>query len=48
VLTLVLVPGTFSLALGIEERFGPKLGRWLTNGGRNAAVPDQPTVQPAE
>ena len=25
VLTLVIVPGTFSLALGIEERLGPRL-----------------------
>ena len=49
VLTLVLVPGTFSLALGIEERLGPKLGRWLTNGGKNAPLPEQPVAQqPAE
>ena len=36
VLTLVLVPGTFSLALGIEERLGPRLRRWLTTGGEGA------------
>jgi len=47
-LTLVLVPGTFSLALGIEERLGPKLGRLLTNGGKNAPVPGAAAVQPAE
>ncbi len=47
VLTLVLVPGTFSLALGIEERVGPKLKRWLTNGGKDAPAP-APSNQPAE
>lgn len=46
-LTLVLVPGTFSLALGIEERMGPRLRRWLTNGGKDAPVPGV-TQQPAE
>jgi multidrug efflux pump subunit AcrB len=45
VLTLVLVPGTFSLALGIEERLGPRLGRWFTNGGKDGPVP---APQPAE
>jgi multidrug efflux pump subunit AcrB len=46
-LTLVLVPGTFSLALGIEERMAPRFRRWFTNGGKDAVVPDaQP--QPAE
>ncbi|MBV9884327.1 MAG: efflux RND transporter permease subunit [Sphingomonadaceae bacterium] len=38
-LTLVLVPGTFSLALGIESRLGPKLRRWFTTGGAGAAAP---------
>jgi multidrug efflux pump subunit AcrB len=48
-LTLVLVPGTFSLALGLEQKVGPKLGRWLTNGGKNAPAPKpDPGVQPAE
>ena len=47
-LTLVLVPGTFSLALGVEQRLGPKLGRWLTNGGKNAPVPGNTAAQPAE
>jgi len=45
VLTLVLVPGTFSLALGIEERLGPKFRRWFTTGGKDAPAP---TPQPAE
>ncbi|WP_129793423.1 efflux RND transporter permease subunit [Sphingosinicella sp. CPCC 101087] len=44
-LTLVLVPGTFSLALGIEERLGPRLRRWFTTGGEDAA---SPSPQPAE
>ena len=39
VLTLVLVPGTFSLALGIEERMGPRLSRWFTTGGKHAKPP---------
>ncbi len=45
VLTLVLVPGTFSLALGIEERMGPRLRRWFTTGGKSAKPP---APQPAE
>jgi multidrug efflux pump subunit AcrB len=45
VLTLVLVPGTFSLALGIEERMGPRLRRWFTTGGKDAKPP---APQPAE
>jgi multidrug efflux pump subunit AcrB len=46
-LTLVLVPGTFSLALGVEQKMAPRLSRWLTNGGKNAPVPGA-AVQPAE
>jgi len=38
-LTLVLVPGTFSLALGIEQRMAPRLRKWFTTGGRHATVP---------
>ncbi|HYD11344.1 MAG TPA: efflux RND transporter permease subunit, partial [Allosphingosinicella sp.] len=38
-LTLVLVPGTFSLALGVEERMGPRLRRWFTTGGKQAKPP---------
>jgi multidrug efflux pump subunit AcrB len=45
VLTLVLVPGTFSLALGLEERMGPRLRRWFTTGGQDARPP---APQPAE
>jgi multidrug efflux pump subunit AcrB len=45
VLTLVLVPGTFSLALGVEERVGPRFRRWFTTGGKDAAPP---APQPAE
>ncbi|MEQ1548911.1 MAG: efflux RND transporter permease subunit [Chakrabartia sp.] len=33
ILTLLIVPATFSLALGFEERVGPWLSYWLTNGG---------------
>jgi multidrug efflux pump subunit AcrB len=51
-LTLVLVPGTFSLALGVEQRMAPRLGRWLTNGGKSAPVPGEqsgrPVAHPAE
>ncbi len=46
-LTLVLVPGTFSLALGLEQRMGPRLRRWLTNGGKDAPIPGS-AQQPAE
>ena len=43
VLTLLIVPATFSIAVGIEERVGPWLTRKLTNGGEGA-----PKAQPAE
>ncbi len=33
VLTLLIVPATFSLALGVEGRLGPWLSYWLTNHG---------------
>jgi multidrug efflux pump subunit AcrB len=46
-LTLVLVPGTFSLALGVEQKMAPRLSRWLTNGGKDAPVPGA-AAQPAE
>jgi Cu/Ag efflux pump CusA len=39
VLTLVLVPGTFSLALGLEQRLGPRMSRWFTTGGKDATPP---------
>jgi len=44
-LTLVLVPGTFSLALGLERRLGARMRRWFTTGGKDAAPP---VLQPAE
>ena len=42
-LTLLIVPATFSLAVGFENRVAPWLRRKLTNGGGKAPVP-----QPAE
>ena len=45
VLTLLIVPATFSLATGVEERLGPWLSRKLTNGGEGARAP---APQPAE
>ena len=35
VLTLLIVPATFSLAVGVEGRVGPWLSRRLTNGGKD-------------
>ncbi len=43
VLTLLIVPATFSVAVGIEQRLGPWLSRTLTNGGEGARA-----AQPAE
>jgi len=45
-LTLVIVPAGFSLAIGFEAKIGPRLRRWFTNGGENATAPG--AVQPAE
>ena len=39
ILTLVIVPASFSLAVGFENRLGPKIGRWLMTGGKNARPP---------
>ena len=44
-LTLLIVPATFSLAVGIEQKLGPWLSRKLTNGGEGAPAP---APQPAE
>ena len=44
-LTLLIVPASFSLAAGAEERIGPWLSRKLTNGGEGAP---KPQAQPAE
>ncbi|WP_332810678.1 efflux RND transporter permease subunit [Sphingomonas sp.] len=45
VLTLVIVPAGFSLAVGFEQKIGPKLRRRLTTGGAEASAP---AAQPAE
>ncbi|CAN5233295.1 efflux RND transporter permease subunit [soil metagenome] len=45
-LTLLIVPATFSLAVGIEEKLGPWLSRKLTNGGEHGEK--APVVDPAE
>lgn len=49
-LTLVIVPATFSLAIGIEAWLGPRLGkRFLTYRPEHAAEhPDYKGTQPAE
>ena len=40
VLTLVIVPASFSIALDLEQWIGPRLRRWLTTGGPHAeAIP---------
>ena len=39
ILTLVIVPASFSLAIGFEDRLAPIFGRWLTTGGKNARPP---------
>jgi multidrug efflux pump subunit AcrB len=44
-LTLLIVPATFSLAVGVEERLGPWLKRVLTNGGEEGP---RAVAQPAE
>ena len=42
-LTLVIVPATFSLAIGLEERLGPHLSRWFTNNeDRRETIRPQP------
>ncbi len=45
VLTLLIVPASFSLAMGFEARVGPWLSRTLTNGGEKGPVAE---AQPAE
>ena len=39
ILTLVIIPATFSLAIGFEDRVGRRFGKWLTTGGKNARPP---------
>ncbi len=41
-LTLLIVPAAFSLAIGLESRIGPWLRRWLTSGGEHRAAPADP------
>jgi multidrug efflux pump subunit AcrB len=36
VLTLVIVPASFSIALDLEQWIGPRLRRWFTTGGPHA------------
>jgi multidrug efflux pump subunit AcrB len=46
VLTLLIVPATFSLALGIERRLGAWLGYWLTNHGE-VEMTERPHLLPS-
>jgi hypothetical protein len=47
-LTLVIVPASFSVAVGAEEWLAPRLKRWFTNNeAANAAAKPQ-APQPAE
>jgi multidrug efflux pump subunit AcrB len=46
VLTLVIVPASFSLAIGFEERVGPWLSYWLTNGGESDHPKKRPSLFP--
>ncbi|QAY76163.1 efflux RND transporter permease subunit [Sphingosinicella sp. BN140058] len=46
ILTLVIVPACFSLAVGFEQRLGPKLRRIFTNGGEDGHPVS--ATQPAE
>jgi hypothetical protein len=47
-LTLVIVPATFSLAIGVEEWLGPRLKRWFTNNEEGAKLPPSaPATRPA-
>ncbi len=34
-LTLLIVPAAFSLAIGLEQRIGPRFRRWFTTGGEH-------------
>jgi multidrug efflux pump subunit AcrB len=50
-LTLVIVPATFSIAIGVEEWLGPRLKRWFTNNEGPATLPPvapSPPAAPAE
>jgi hypothetical protein len=45
VLTLLIVPASFSIADDIERWLGPRLSRWFTNGGERG---HRGAPQPAE
>lgn len=47
-LTLVIVPATFSLALGVEEWVGPRLGRRFLTFRKGDDQPHSEAAQPAE
>jgi multidrug efflux pump subunit AcrB len=47
ILTLVIVPATFSLAMGLEQRVGPWLSYWLTTGGESGTVKKPPRLFPS-
>jgi multidrug efflux pump subunit AcrB len=47
-LTLLIVPPLFSLAVGVEARIGPWLSRVLTNGGADGKRGGTAAPQPAE
>jgi multidrug efflux pump subunit AcrB len=44
-LTLLIIPPSFSIAEDIERWLGPRLGRWFTNGGEKG---HDPALHPAE
>jgi multidrug efflux pump subunit AcrB len=46
ILTLVIVPSSFSLAVGIESRMGPWLRYWLTTGGEGTLPTKPPSLFP--
>jgi multidrug efflux pump subunit AcrB len=46
ILTLLIVPASFSIAIDVERWLGKRFGRWVTTGGKDAAAPGAP--QPAE
>jgi multidrug efflux pump subunit AcrB len=43
-LTLLIVPASFSLAVSVEQRLGPWLSYWLTNGGEAGEVRKAPRL----
>ena len=48
-LTLLIVPASFSLAIGVEQWLSPRLRRWFTNGGDQIKpVAARPAPFPAE